>query len=1187
MILYTLFCNKILKSATKHYEHCFNYFECQKFYSIINREKYIMKYLNVAEKHDAAKNIANILSNGSARRREGFCVYNKIFDFETNIKNQNCKMVMTSVSGHLLNYEFLGPYKSWNNCSPEQLFDAPIRKTILNNDTGEKIKKTLEKEVKSCQGLIIWTDCDREGENIGFEILEICKAVKPTLKVFRAKFSEITRSAILRAVNNLVQPDQRQNEAVNIRQELDLRTGAAFTRYQTLRLQKLFPETTADKLISYGSCQIPTLGFVAERYKEAEDFVSEPFWKLVVTHTIDDLTVEFNWARNRLFNKEVVEDYLLLCLTDPKAKVENKSVKPKNKWRPQPMDTVELEKLGSRKLKINAKEIMNIAEKLYNKGFISYPRTETNSFSLNFDLSKIVQQHTSHSEWGDFALRVLQWQPNPRNGKKTDEAHPPIHPIKLTTDLSGNEARVYELIVRHFLACVSRDATGSETIVHINIAGEKFSANGLVIYERNYLDVYPYENWNSKQIHHYDVEQEFDPTEISMREGSTTAPPLLTEADLIALMEKNGIGTDATHAEHIHTIKERGYIGEVDRGLLVPGTIGMGLYEGYGAMDLELAKPRLRAEFESDLKKICTGEKDSKLVLREQIARYKEAYHLITQRITAMDEKFSNRVNETPANRRNNGDQDPRNDGAGGSSDVNGNNDNDDDDGDDGNIPPGCGGNNFRNVRTDSSSDGIPSPLQELFLCPKCKTCYMVLKKKKEGNSYMIGCSNFPVCKNVIWLTDGIKEAQLSHSSCKRCYNKNYKSSISNKIEFKFKNSSYLALLGSTSLTYTTCLRCDSKFREIFDINLDQVKFVGAIVGENTDNLQGSLEKTERIKSAASVIKQNKESLIRTFTTNTFKQSNMESNIDSFFEDDFFDNHNFDDQFDEVFINLEPALQSNNEPNENNLSTKKKCKTFKSQQERDAYFTGWNKSSKLSKNPIKLDSMPDWGSSFTNGYTTSTSSGQVSNSKWIDLSNVNNENNSNNWFNIGYSTSNKVGEPFKKKYKKDVGKQTESLVKCKTCNELAKKQVVKKEGPNKGREFYCCNLTCNFFQWAEDSANAKSKNEEKFGLEWGYGLEGRSRKYEQQCNCNKPAIIRQVRKEGLNHGRSYYVCSNQKCSFFKWFENEVENLSEINNFWGPNKRKSSNSATSSKKRKCGLCRMEGHTKNKCPRQEEF
>lgn len=211
-------------------------------------------------------------------QREGFSPYNKIYEFNYNIQGQQVQMVMTSLSGHLMNYEFLPSFRGWHSCNPEQLFDAPLRKSCTENMV--KIKKTLEREVRSCQTLIIWTDCDREGENIGFEIIEVCQAVKPGIRVLRAKFSEITAPSVTRAMANLCAPDERQNEAVNVRSELDLRIGAAFTRFQTLRLQNVFPAKIVNNLVSYGSCQIPTLGFVAQRYKEIERFIPQGFWKI-------------------------------------------------------------------------------------------------------------------------------------------------------------------------------------------------------------------------------------------------------------------------------------------------------------------------------------------------------------------------------------------------------------------------------------------------------------------------------------------------------------------------------------------------------------------------------------------------------------------------------------------------------------------------------------------------------------------------------------------------------------------------------------------------------------------------------------------------------------------------------------------------------------------------------------------
>jgi DNA topoisomerase-3 len=137
----------------------------------------------------------------------------------------------------------------------------------------------LQEQARLCDILVIWTDCDREGEGIGFEVIDVCTAINPRLNVYRAKFSELTPTAITRAWRNLERPNKNLSNAVDVRSELDLRIGAAFTRFQTIRLQKRFP-TLADKLISYGSCQFPTLGFVVERYKAIQNFVVEEFWKI-------------------------------------------------------------------------------------------------------------------------------------------------------------------------------------------------------------------------------------------------------------------------------------------------------------------------------------------------------------------------------------------------------------------------------------------------------------------------------------------------------------------------------------------------------------------------------------------------------------------------------------------------------------------------------------------------------------------------------------------------------------------------------------------------------------------------------------------------------------------------------------------------------------------------------------------
>ncbi|XP_061196153.1 DNA topoisomerase 3-alpha-like [Saccostrea echinata] len=716
----------------------------------------MVKVLNIAEKNDAAKTLANVMSRGSARKREGFSKFNKIYEFNYNILNKNCLMMMTSVSGHLLELDFVGQYRKWNSCNPLSLFDIPVEKKCP--EKFNDIKRTLEREAGSSQYLIIWTDCDREGENIGFEAIQVCKAVNPNLPVYRARFSEITPQAVARACSNLVAPDKRTSDAVDVRQELDLRIGAAFTRFQTMRLQKIFPEALAEKLISYGSCQFPTLGFVVERYKQVQAFIPEPFWKIKVTHIIDDATkCEFSWKRNRLFDHNACLVLYEQCIENPEAKVTEVKCKPKSKWRPVPLDTVEMEKLASRKLRLSAKETMRIAENLYTKGFISYPRTETNMFPKDLDLAALVQEQTRDPNWGGFASGILQDRPNPRNGNKTDQAHPPIHPIKYTDTLQGNDARLYEFIVRHFLATCSKDAQGQETTVSIDIAEEKFSAQGLMITARNYLDVYPYDKWNAKTIPVYQEGEVFDPSAIDMLFSETSPPPLLTEADLIALMEKHGIGTDATHAEHIETIKTRMYVGLNQDSRFVPGQLGMGLVEGYDAMGYEMSKPHLRSELEADLKRICEGKKDKNVVLSQQVSKYKEVFKVACEQALKIDQALAQYLGEA------------------------------------------------RDLPVEEALDIFASvPVKK---CPSCGMD-MTLKTRKTGGFY-IGCMGFPSCRSAIWLPNFVLDASVSDVKCENCQ--------AQLMNFKFKMGSVPPML---PLQYTGCVAgCDNLLSESLQIN--------------------------------------------------------------------------------------------------------------------------------------------------------------------------------------------------------------------------------------------------------------------------------------------------------------------------------------------------------------------------------
>ncbi|RIB15145.1 prokaryotic type I DNA topoisomerase [Gigaspora rosea] len=589
-----------------------------------------MKVLCVAEKPSLAKSISRILSNGSTRARPTRNKYIQNYDFSCmSNDNRTVQVTMTSVLGHLMAYDFPPEYQNWLQVSPLTLFDAPTEKHVIRGI--EAIRDNIAKEARNAEQIMIWTDCDREGENIGSEIVAVCRGANSRIKVSRAKFSAIISQQIRHAWQSPVDLDYRQANAVDARAELDLRIGAAFSRFQTLSLQNLFSELR-NKVISYGSCQFPTLGFVVDQYLKVQSFVTEIFWKIYVALERDGSMVEFHWMRNHLFDRLACVIIYEKCLENPTATVVEVKSKEVKKWKPYPLTTVELQKTGSRYLHISSDRLMHVAEQLYIKGFISYPRTETDQFDKQFDFRSLIEIQTQDSRWGNFATRLLAGEfRTPRNGSHNDQAHPPIHPTLYASDLTGDELKVYEFVVRRFLACCSDHAVGHETIIEIKLWEEKFTAKGLVILARNYLDIYPYDRWGESTLPNFQKGETFIPTTCEMREGRTSPPEYLTEADLISIMDQNGIGTDATIHVHIAKIIEREYARKDNRNgktYILPSNLGVALVEGYDTIgfDKSLSKPFLRREMESNLKMVCDGQQQKENVIRDSLAMYKDMY---------------------------------------------------------------------------------------------------------------------------------------------------------------------------------------------------------------------------------------------------------------------------------------------------------------------------------------------------------------------------------------------------------------------------------------------------------------------------------------------------------------------------------------------------------------------------------
>lgn len=722
-----------------------------------------VRVLNVAEKPSVAKSVAGILSHGTMRTRNGRSPYNKIFEFSYTIGAQQCDMLMTSVTGHLMELDFEDQYRKWHSCDPVDLYHAPVRKKVPDDKVN--LQKTLEEEARHCQWLVLWLDCDREGENIAYEVVDVCCATNPRLNIWRAHFSALIDREIHHAAQNLGRPNKMFADAVDARQEIDLRIGASFTRFQTMLLSDSFvmPFGTEERklVLSYGPCQFPTLGFVVERYWQVQAHVPEDFWSIKCYHKSEDGSAEFAWARKRLFDELAAVIIYEMCMEEPTATVCEVTGQEKRKFPPVPLNTVELQKRASRYFRMGSEQTMKVAEELYQAGFISYPRTETDRFSENQDLQFLVNEQTQHRDWGQYALRLLDPQEElwrqPGDGGHDDKAHPPIHPTRFSQgegNWTQDHTRIYELVVRHFLACVSQPAIGYGTTATVDIAGERFTATGLMITAKNYLDVYRFDSWGASTIPNFEVGQQFIPTRLTLEAGRTQPPPLLSEADLISLMDKAGIGTDATMHDHIKKLLDRCYATKDAQTRFCPTTLGEALVMGYDTMGKDLWKPDLRALMESDMKAVSDGRKTKAQVLDAAIQGMKSCFvDTRTQKEKLLDALgiFFER----------------------------------------------------------SAGGGEQRQTGEIVrLCPTCQQSNMMLRKKPDGK-YMVGCSGYPNCRNVVWLPGPAFEASVTNHACPNCGPGQVF-----KVNLKFRRGE---IPPGYNVEHTGCVFCDRVIKELID----------------------------------------------------------------------------------------------------------------------------------------------------------------------------------------------------------------------------------------------------------------------------------------------------------------------------------------------------------------------------------
>ncbi|MCL2141968.1 MAG: DNA topoisomerase [Methanimicrococcus sp.] len=558
-----------------------------------------MTIVAFAEKNKAAEEIAKILSGGKYSRTsvEGAAVY--------RFSRNGSDWAITGLAGHIMGYDFPAEYNSWTGVDPKKLLEIMPQKFV----TKDNFAAAVWKLAREAHLIILACDYDREGENIGFEAKELAQSVSK-VPVKRARYSTFSEQEIKNAFDNPGEPDQNLAMAADTRQILDLKMGAAFTRFVTLSVRE---KAFTKEILSIGPCQTPTCGFVYEREKAILDFKPKDFWKITADFDADGEIFVGTHRAGHISEKEKADEIMNRLKGEKTAVVDKKTVKEQSMAPPIPLNTTEFLKRASTFLNISPEKSLEIAEQLYLSGLTSYPRTETNQYAPDFDFKQILADLSKKKEYMGTIAKILSKTITPKNGPKDAKDHPPIHPVRgVEKEAVENMIKlpgaydVYDLICRHFLANLMPAAVFEKTKLEMKIKEDLFDAAGSVKKFAGWLEIYDFETKNDKFLPAIEKGDTATVKKLQNIASKTAPPKKLTEAELLTLMDKNGIGTKATAPTHIETNKKRGYFESKGKTISILNT-GFMLMESLDTAVPIVIRPEIRSQVEALIQQVEDG----------------------------------------------------------------------------------------------------------------------------------------------------------------------------------------------------------------------------------------------------------------------------------------------------------------------------------------------------------------------------------------------------------------------------------------------------------------------------------------------------------------------------------------------------------------------------------------------------
>jgi DNA topoisomerase I len=565
-----------------------------------------VRRLIVTEKFNAAVRIATILSDGKAKRSnvEGTSTF-EFAEGEDHVR-------VVGLRGHIINLDYPAALNDWKGVPLKELVWAEPEKVV----TAGKIGAALKKLAEDAEEVVIATDFDREGELIGVEALNLILEVRPEIRVRRARFSALTKWDIERAFANLVEVDYPLAQSAESRQSVDLAWGAVLTRFLSIASNQLGRD-----YLSVGRVQSPTLALIVDREREIEDFVPQDYWTLHARFRKDrdgtPIEFEADHEHGPYWVHKEAEEVLTLADGAPQGLVREYLENEREERPPPPFNTTMFVAEANR-LGLGAAQAMNIAEDLYQSGYISYPRTDNTVYPSTINLRSVLEKLQDSPFAQEARTLAAQDQIRPSRGRTEATDHPPIYPVQgVGRDKvkRNDQWAVYELVVRRFFATVAPNAIAETAEAKVDLGGQVFLAQGYRIKDPGWRKYYPYWTVREATLPRLVTGESLDRVgPVSIREDRTKPPPRYSEGSLIQEMERLGLGTKSTRHEILKKLGDRKFVeGKYPR----PTTSGRAVIEALEDHAERITQPEMTAHLEADMAGIATGVRSREDVVRE------------------------------------------------------------------------------------------------------------------------------------------------------------------------------------------------------------------------------------------------------------------------------------------------------------------------------------------------------------------------------------------------------------------------------------------------------------------------------------------------------------------------------------------------------------------------------------------